>query len=1535
MKKLSKLSFLFAAFVLLAQVFLPTLSYAVLYESNYNTEDTVDLSIALGRPDVYKIGDQYVIKINDNSESSYYCLRGGLGFGNIQDEHEIPNTSVTYSYKADIIDGNTIKANLDYLNNDDDRYNAICWIADNMYVPTAENAAELKADLLTKAGVSGDMSDEDIEVVQQVALWYFTNADEGEDSDFVINTLSAALKINESNLSSGDRRDNINSLYAYFINNAQTGSYTLGDNVQLPVLTLEKQNVTPTIEETTITGQHAYLIGPFKVNETEGNIDYIPEFTCKINDEETSRTFGTQNISPVALVRENGTSILTAEQAIETDEFYVRILNNVLNISKIDSFKLNLSYSYEYTKTIATVWTAGVDDQPVLKVEKEKIEDAKLDFVEITPGEFDLSLRKFITSVKRNGETVDVNPSREPVVDTQSLKLGRQNEHGELEYTATYEHPKNELTLHRGDVITYTIRIYNEGDIDGTATEVTDYLPEGLIFLADNQTNINYGWEANGQKITTTYLGDNNIIIPAYNPIDGRPEIPSNSPLGWQQSKNGGDGLYYVDLPIVCQIANTVEAGISLRNIAEITADTGDDRDSEPDNVDRNDYTPGNDNSTYQEDDDDYERVKVEEVFDLALRKYISSVKIDGETITFEDEGIRKPNIDTSKLNKGNVTTADYKHQKSPITVETGSLVNYKLVIYNEGDVAGRATKVVDKLPAGLRFVRVLSGNFESDESYNETDNVLTLIREDRNEDNLAPFNGTTLDSETIEIQCEVTATPDEDDEKILTNIAWIAEYYNEDGILDRDSDANTPNMPTSLVTNDVGYINERDNSGKNLESPASYFKGQQDDDDFEKVILRPVQFDLALRKYISNIERKGETVGPETSREPKVDTSTLKTGTTARYIHPKDALTVKNGDIITYKLRVYNEGELDGYAKEISDYLPSGLGFLMGYEGNEYWRVESTDVETTTIEGLDNVTVVYSKDGEYLKLTNNSLKDELIKKYGAEVEEGDLWQQSENNENDGLFYQEVEITCIVLAPNTYEGVLKNIAEISDDQAQDDTGALVDVADRDSEVDNVWDDEEHTPGTEVNGYTPGEQDDDDFEPVSLKYFDLALRKFITGVNEEEVTSRIPKFKIDENGNYVYEHTKDPVYVIDKDIVTYTIRVFNEGTIDGYAEEIEDDIPAGLIFLPENNTNIEYRWVMYRPAEEDEEISEEDKLERNNRIYVKTDDVEKATIIRTDYLSEAQGTINAETGENSNLLKAFDRETMESPDFRDVKVAFKVSQADIPEENTDHIIINKAQITEDSDDDEDSTPDEWIDGDDDQDIEKIYVKEFDLALYKWVTKTIVTVDGKTTVTETGFKPNVGKTEGEGEDYRENSEPEPIAAVTLDKKKLNKTVVKFEYNIKVTNEGDIEGYATEITDYIPEGLEFIAEDNPLWTLGEKDGTIVTRALETVLLQPGESRTITVIFTWINDANNLGQKRNIAAITEDYNDYGVDDNDSTPGNEDVENYEKEQEDDDDFALVILVLKTGAESSYITLIFAVLVIITAGTVTIKKYVL
>lgn len=58
-------------------------------------------------------------------------------------------------------------------------YNQIVWILNHSYIPSASTASTDKATLLQNAGISGNSElDDDIDVVQQLALWYFTNYDD-------------------------------------------------------------------------------------------------------------------------------------------------------------------------------------------------------------------------------------------------------------------------------------------------------------------------------------------------------------------------------------------------------------------------------------------------------------------------------------------------------------------------------------------------------------------------------------------------------------------------------------------------------------------------------------------------------------------------------------------------------------------------------------------------------------------------------------------------------------------------------------------------------------------------------------------------------------------------------------------------------------------------------------------------------------------------------------------------------------------------------------------------------------------------------------------------------------------------------------------------------------------------------------------------------------------------------------------------------------------------------------------------------------
>lgn len=889
--------------------------------------------------------------------------------------------------------------------------------------------------------------------------------------------------------------------------------------------------------------------------------------------------------------------------------------------------------------------------------------------------------------------------------------------------------------------------------------------------------------------------------------------------------------------------------------------------------------------------------------FDLALRKYIT--KVDGVTLTGSDSRI--PDIDENTIKtKG---TATYKHKKDPVTVKKGSIVTYNLTIYNEGDKAGRATKIVDQLPTGLKFSKVTTSGFSA--NYDETTNIVTITRNSNNTTNLDEYKENNLKSETIEIECEVTAKPDSKNKKILTNVAWIAEEYdavdntvitNEVG-KDRDSEPYTkPYVSKDSIPEYKGkYSNKTD-----LTDSTYYYEGEQDDDDFEKLVLEPAAFDLKLIKRI--VEVNGTKV-PE--RIENVDITELANGTatTAKYTLNKEPVAVKKGDIVKYTFRVYNEGDVDGYASEITEDIPDGLEIVWSD------KTESEIEADTTLSDNEKEAIKYNQGIWDFKTVNNDTRkveviktDYLAKGKGLEIAtEGanlikafDASKPYINTINDkNPDYKEVSVYLRVTAENLSNKIIRNEAAITKDTDSDGD----DIDDRDSSTDK-W---------------IKYEDDEDYDNVILQSFDLALRKFIIAVgkdtnieeteylkNSDGTYTRAPIVDTsklnttDENGKLIttaiYNHTKEPVELSVNDYVIYMLRVYNEGDIAGYASEIKDHLPEYLEYV-DGEFNDQYKWS----------VSEDGRT------------------VTTKYLSNHL--IDATTtDDNGKIILSY----KEVPIMCKVKDTAKSSEkitniADITEyrdedknivtdrdSKSDNLIIPVDSELPGYKDDEKG---DYIPGqEDDDDFEKVVVRTFDLALRKWVTQAIVIENGKETVTETGHK---------AED-----DPEQVVKVELNRKKLNSLTVKFKYSIRVTNEGDVAGYAKEITDYVPEGLKFVAEDNSDWT-DEGNNVISTRKLENTLLQPGESAEVEVLLTWINGKDNLGLKVNTAEISEDYNDKHLHDIDSTPDNK------VPGEDDIDDAPVLLSVSTGQTRIYFTLGFIVLITIAGGIVLIKKFVL
>ena len=1368
-----------------------------------------------------------------------YCIKGGPGFGSSDMATGGVPTISKYTQKFNLKDLASIPSTYSKILPTGTNYNSLMWLLDNIYImPAAGTDNKTAREEFLKNKIPDKfyeyVTDDDIDVVQQLAIWYFTNPS-GDKYHYETTNLKVNSIANvDSNYASmrdifgddgWDREDAIEALFQYYITNAKANSNYKSTNNTTSPIEIVKSNATMTK-----VGSN-YVAGPYKINKLL-NVDYTLNATfTDINGTAITPSIGIKDVSG------NVTATTKTLKELVGQEFYL-IMPTSSNISGI-----KMTVNTSYTSKTVDYWSvadAPTTEQPVVIVNETPLNFSDTTSI-VVPKPFDLSLRKFITNI--NGTEIT---NRIPQVDVSKLASGEAT-------TATYNHPKTPLKVAIGDVVTYTIRVYNEGDIDGYVEEITDHLPDQLEFIVDDQVNIEYGWKIASstdlKTIKTEYLSKANETTDGANKI----------------SSFNGTTLAYKDVKIKCRVVATDPMADKITNIADITkfadgdGNTVTDRDSQENNVNLpngkdlenykdyeinrgEEYIPG------QQDDDDFEKLTLKE-FDLSLRKFITGV--NGTEITN-----REPQVNVTPLKNGG-TTAIYNHPKTPVSVAIGDVVEYTIRVYNEAEVDGYVEEITDHLPDQLEFI---AGN-ETNTKYGWTvdsnnskiikTKYLSKANETTEGDNkIKAFDGTQLDYKDVKVVCKVVST-DPMPTKI-TNIADITKFTDGNGntVTDRDSQENNVNIPSDLP----GY--------KDDEIGKDYVPGQQDDDDFEKLKIK--EFDLALRKFITKVNNTEIK-----SRIPQVDTTPLKngTGTTAIYNHSKEPVKVSLGAVVEYTIRVYNEGQVDGYVEEIKDHLPDQLEFIKDNETNKKygWTVDSTDSKVIKTS--------------YLSKANEKVAGEnKIPAFDGTT----------------LSYKEVKVACKVVSTDPMPSKITNLADISD--FTDGEGNK--VTDRDSKEDNVKIPEDR-PGYKDDeskkDYVPGQEDDDDFEKVTLVKFDLSLRKFITAVNNTEITSRIPQVDVTpiKDGSSTtakYDHPKDPVLVSNGNIVTYTIRVFNEGEMDGYASEIKDDMPQGLKFLTDNKTNIEYRWKM---------------LDKDGK---ETENLDEAVSIVTDYLSKEQ-----EKTAGANLLKAFDGEKL---DYRDVKVAFEVTEPN----TSDRILINQAQISKDSDKDgndvtdQDSVPDKWNEGEDDQDIEKVKVQYFDLSLRKWVTQAIVTENGEEKIIESGHK---------AED-----DPEDVVKVDLKKSKINKVTIKFRYKIRVKNEGNIAGYAKELKDYIPNGLKFVPEDNPLWKqIDEK--TITTDQTKDILLQPGDTTEVEVVLTWINDSENFGVMDNWAEISKDHNDFNSPDIDSTPDNN------KKGEDDIDDAPVSVGVQTGQIKTFTTISLAVLVILSSGVVLIKKFVL
>ena len=365
-------------------------------------------------------------------------------------------------------------------------------------------------------------------------------------------------------------------------------------------------------------------------------------------------------------------------------------------------------------------------------------------------------------------------------------------------------------------------------------------------------------------------------------------------------------------------------------------------------------------------------------------------------------------------------------------------------------------------------------------------------------------------------------------------------------------------------------------------------------------------------------------------------------------------------------------------------------------------------------------------------------------------------------------------------------------------------------------------------------------------------------------------SNYTKMQIKENAYSINNKQIDNTSVEQRDIVIFKSKIYNNGEIPTYITKIIDYADEGLEFLPENEINQKYQWIM---------------IDENGK---QTKDVKKAVKFETEYLKDQKMNVTSD----------------ELKDDEGLQIAFKIS--DIREKDKE--LENKIQIEE-CQDQYGNIVENIIEENKQISKTSIKVKYFDLSLKQKIEKINVFENGILTTEIANQNNNVLKLE-------------------INRKKVSKTEIKIIYSIEVTNEGEIPGYAKEIKDYLPSGLEFVQEDNKDWKESGKN-VISTNQLEKTIINPEETKTVSLILTWKNSNTYFGMFTNATEISKDYNLSETQDVDSIPNNI------ADNEDDYDEQKVIISLSTGAVTTtiYIICIIVILVFILILIVFLIKF--
>ena len=520
-----------------------------------------------------------------------------------------------------------------------------------------------------------------------------------------------------------------------------------------------------------------------------------------------------------------------------------------------------------------------------------------------------------------------------------------------------------------GDIISFEITVFNQGEVDASNTIVTDYSPPGLIYQS-----------------TTS---DANVI------------------------DNGNETFTITNIPAlssqVIEVFYQIDpatTATSMINDAEITSDSGDDVDSMPGDDSTPDDTTNNNDTTDTNGGDDQDPSEViitqpELVFDLALTKILTSTGplAPGDIVSFEITLFNQGEVDATGTMVTDDSPAGLIYQSSTSDANVIDNGNETFLVLNLAPMTSQVIEVfyqIDPTFTGASLVNDAEITIDSGDDIDSTPGDDGTPDDVANDNDIADMNGgDDQDPATVQVT-QLNPIFDLALTKELTMagpfvpgdiISFDITVHNQ-GDVDASNTVVTDDSPAGLIyqssTADANVVDNGDETFTVLNLPAMS----------SQVITVFYQIDPATTatSMINDAEITSDsgddidsTTGDDATPDDTANDNDIADANGGDDQDPAEVIIIqanpifdlaltKNvtsagpfapGDLVSFEITVFNQGDVDAVNTVVTDYSPAGLNYQSStFDANV---VDNGD-ETFTILNLSSMTsqvfeVIYQID--------------------------------------------------------------------------------------------------------------------------------------------------------------------------------------------------------------------------------------------------------------------------------------------------------------------------------------------------------------------------------------------------------------------------------------------------------------------------------------------------------------------------------------------------------------------------------------------